>query len=303
MEGVVLSGARATAEDFDAAKGEVRRAVEDFLGQVFARQPDTEVAHAARYAALGGGHRWRALVAVAAGQIFRADARHLVLPAACGVELAHTASLVLDDLPSMDDAAVRRGKPCTHRVFPAWAADMAPVFLVTLAYQISLDIPLVPASFRIKAALELSDAGLMMIQGQVHDMRQDLEEGTAEEARLLRCYRLKSASLYGAAAKMGGILTGADDAEAASLEAAGIDLGYSYQFLDDVADVEAGVAEVGKEQGKDAAKCTAVDLFGVEGARAKALEFQARSLAHLERFGAEADWLRNLVCEASWKAS
>jgi farnesyl diphosphate synthase len=159
-------------------------------------------------------------------------------------------------------------------------------------------------ALRIKAALELSDAGLMMIQGLVHDMHQDLEEGRpAEEARLLRCYRLKSASLYGAAAKMGGILTGADDAEAASLEAAGIDLGYSYQFLDDVADVEAGVAEVGKEQGKDAAKCTAVDLFGVEGARAKALEFQARSLAHLERFGAEADWLRNLVCEASWKAS
>jgi hypothetical protein len=53
----------------------------------------------------------------------------------------------------------------------------------------------------------------------------------------------------------------------------------------------------------DAAKCTAVNLFGVAGARAKALEFQARSLAHLERFGAEADWLRNLVCEASWKAS
>jgi geranylgeranyl diphosphate synthase type II len=187
MEGVVLSGARAAAADFDAAKAEVRRAVEDFLGQVFARQPDTEVASAARYVALGGGHRWRALVAVAAGQIFRADALHLVLPAACGVELAHAASLVLDDLPSMDDAAVRRGKPCTHRVFPAWAADMAPVFLVTLAYQISLDNPPVPAAARIKAALELSDAGLMMIRGQVHDMHQDAEEGAAEQERLLRC--------------------------------------------------------------------------------------------------------------------
>jgi geranylgeranyl pyrophosphate synthase len=95
----------------------------------------------------------------------------------------------------------------------------------------------------------------------------------------------------------------ADDAEAASLEAAGVDLGYSYQFLDDVADVEAGVAEVGKERGMDAAKCTAVNLFGVGCARAKALEFQTRSLAHLERFGAEADWLRCRVCEASWKAS
>ena len=102
---------------------------------------------------------------------------------------------------------------------------------------------------------------------------------------------------------MGGILTGADDAEAASLQVAGVDLGYAYQFLDDVADVVAGVAEVGKEQGMDAAKCTAVDLFGVEGARAKALEFQARSLAHLERFGSRADWLRSLVCEASWKSN
>jgi geranylgeranyl pyrophosphate synthase len=252
---------------------------------------------------LGGGHRWRALVAVASGKIFRDDALKLVLPAACGVELAHAASLVLDDLPSMDDAAIRRGKPCTHRVFPAWAVDMAPVFLVTLAYRTSLDIPSVPAPARIRAALELSAAGLMMIEGQVRDMRQDLDAGAGEEAHLLTCYRLKSAALYGAAAKMGGILTGANDEEAASLQAAGIDLGYAYQFLDDVADVVAGVAEVGKERGKDAGKCTAIDLFGVDGTRRKASEFQARSLSHLEGFGPEADWLRRLVTEASWKAS
>ena len=61
--------------------------------------------------------------------------------------------------------------------------------------------------------------------------------------------------------------------------------------------------EVGKERGKDAGKCTAIDLFGVEGARRKASEFQSRSLSHLDRFGAEADWLRQLVTEASWKAS
>jgi geranylgeranyl pyrophosphate synthase len=301
MTGAVLSGAIA-AVDFDATKADVRRAVENFLVELFAKAPDTDVVRAAGYAALGGGHRWRALVAVAAGKIFRDDALQRVLPAACGVELAHAASLVLDDLPSMDDAAIRRGKPCTHRAFPAWAADMTPVFLVTLAYRISLDIPSVPAAARIKAALELSDAGMMMIEGQVHDMRQDLDVG-ASEAGLHACYRLKSAALYGAAAKMGGILTGADDKDAARLQAAGIDLGYAYQFLDDVADVVAGAAEVGKERGKDAGKCTAIDLFGVEGARRKASEFQSRSLSHLDRFGAEADWLRQLVTEASWKAS
>ena len=98
MAGAVLSGAIA-AVDFDAAKAELRRAVEDFLTQLFAKAPDTDVARAAGYAVLGGGHRWRALVAVAAGKIFRDDSLRLVLPAACGVELAHGASLVLDDLP------------------------------------------------------------------------------------------------------------------------------------------------------------------------------------------------------------
>lgn len=302
MTGAVLSGAKA-AVDFDAAKADVRGAVEDFLQRVFADVPATEVANAARYAVLGGGHRWCALVAVAAGRIFRDDAMHLVLPAACGVELAHAASLVLDDLPSMDDACLRRGKPCTHRTFPRWAADMAPVFMVTLAYQISLDNPSVPTCARVKAALDLSRAGFAMIRGQVHDMRQDLDGGTTEEGRLMRCYLLKSAALYGAATKMGGILTGAADNEAAKLEAAGTDPGFSYQFLDDVADVVAGVAEVGKERGMDSGKLTAVDLFGVDGARRKASEFQARSLSHLQRFGAEADWLRQLVTEASWKAS
>jgi geranylgeranyl pyrophosphate synthase len=302
MADTVLSGAKATV-GFDAAKADVRGAVEDFLQRVFADVPATEVANAARYAVLGGGHRWRALVAVAAGRIFRDDAMHLVLPAACGVELAHAASLVLDDLPSMDDACLRRGKPCTHRAFPRWAADMAPVFMVTLAYQISLDNPFVPASARIEAALALSRAGLSMIRGQVDDMRQDLDGETAEEDRLMQCYLLKSAALYGAATKMGGILTGASEADAAKLEAAGVDLGFSYQFLDDVADVVAGVAEVGKEQGMDAGKLTAVDLFGVDGAKLKSREFQDRSLAQLEAFGAEADWLRTLVCQASWKAS
>ena len=81
MAGAVLSGAIA-AVDFDATKADVRRAVEDFLAQLFAKAPDTDVARA---------------VAVAAGKIFRNDALQRVLPAACGVELAHAASLVLDD--------------------------------------------------------------------------------------------------------------------------------------------------------------------------------------------------------------
>lgn len=90
--------------EFMAKKQRVRESVEDFLKQKFAEYPSTEVCRAAQYAVLGGGHRWRALVAVAAGEIFAANALEIGLPGAGGAELAHAASLVLDDLPSMDNA-------------------------------------------------------------------------------------------------------------------------------------------------------------------------------------------------------
>jgi geranylgeranyl diphosphate synthase type II len=236
------------------------------------------------------------------GGIFRSDALELTLPSACGVELAHAASLVLDDLPSMDDAKVRRGKPCTHLVFPAWAVDMTPVFLVTMAYQIGLDNPRVSKERRVSAALELSTAGLRMIAGQTQDVRQG-NAGEESGVRLLRCYQLKSGALYAAAAKAGAILCGAREDEAQSIYVAGLNLGLSYQMLDDVADMVAGVTEVGKHSGMDATKWTAVDWLGIDGARLKSRDFQSTALAAIEGFGPKADWLRALVCEASYKPS
>jgi geranylgeranyl diphosphate synthase type II len=286
--------------DYAAAKADVRQAVEDFLHNAFSKYPNDVVSQAAQYAVLGGGHRWRAIVAVAAGQIFDDDALKIGLPGACGVELAHAASLVLDDLPSMDNAQIRRGKPCAHLVFPQWVVDMTPVFLVSMAYRISLENPRAPEGRRVQAACLLSSAGLQMIAGQTRDIRQDFSCGAPEE-RLLECYHMKSAALYAAAAKAGSILCGASECEADSIYIAGLNLGMSYQLLDDVADVTAGVSEVGKHSSMDAAKWTAVDWLGVDGARRKSHEFQLRGLAALEQFGPRANWLRALVCEASCK--
>jgi geranylgeranyl pyrophosphate synthase len=137
---------------------------------------------------------------------------------------------------------------------------------------------------------------MMMIEGQ------DPAAGTSDETRLLTCCRLKSAALYGAAAKMGGILgppptmpmprafrrpgsISATPANSSMMSPMSLPVWRSARSV------------------ADAGKCTAIDLFGVEGARRKASEFQARSLSHLERFGTEADWLRQLVTEASWKSS
>jgi geranylgeranyl pyrophosphate synthase len=287
-----------TSPGFTVAKARVRQAVEDYLSVKFDAYPPSEVREAARYAVMGGGHRWRAIVAVAAGEIFDPDALAIGLPGACGVELAHAASMVLDDMPAMDNAEMRRGKPCAHRVFPAWAVEMTPVFLITMAYQISLGNPRASEERRVRGALLLSAAGLDMIGGQVKDLKQ---EHISDEERLLQCYTLKTGSLYAAAAKAGAILCGASEEEARHVEIAGLNLGLSVQLHDDVADVVAGVNEVGKHSGMDAAKWTAVDWLGVEGARAKSFEFQSQALAALQNFDSRADWLRALVCEASWK--
>ena len=282
-------------------KGKIRSAVETSLSEHFQSFPDSQVSQAARYVVLGGGHRWRALAAVSAGQIFHAEAYEITMPFACGVEMAHAASLVLDDLPSMDDATMRRGKPCVHLKFPTWAVDMVPVFLITTAYQISLNNPRASHRRRVASALALGAAGVSMIYGQEQDVTQPTADDHSDE--VVERYRWKSGELYGAATRAGGILCGASDEEAKSLEDCGVSLGLSYQFLDDVADAVGRVDETGKDGNKDVDKLTAVSLYGVEGAKAKASEFVDRAMACLEPFGSSADALRRLVAEASWASS
>lgn len=277
---------------------EIRNAVEKRLAAEFDRLPASEVRDAARYAALGGGHRWRAIVAVAAGRIFRTDALDVVLPFACGAELAHAASLVLDDLPSMDNAQMRRGKPCTHLLFPNWAVDMTPTFLVNMAYEVSLANPRVPAERRIRATLDLSAAATQLMVGQVKDLKQDHAISKDGEG-LLECYRLKSGALFASTIKAGGILCGASDLESAKLHAVGLNLGTGFQFLDDIADVIAGVDDVGKERGMDRHKWTSVDWLGFDETVKRSEELQAAALKALDDFGSEADLLRSLVREAN----
>jgi geranylgeranyl pyrophosphate synthase len=288
---------RIETSPFSSNNQAVRDATVRFLESRFDACPASLVRDAARYAALGDGHRWRPIVAVAAGQIFDPDALSIGLPGACGAELAHAASLVLDDLPSMDDAKLRRGRTCTHLVFPRWATDMAPVFLINIAYEIGLANDRVSADRRVEAAIALGDAGMAMIAGQAIDVTQP---GDGSPERMMECYRLKSGELYGAAAKAGVILCGGSQQDAATLHRAGVLIGISMQFVDDIADVT-GVADiVGKEGGKDAGKFTAVDWLGVEGAAARSSELRDEALSLLAPYGREADWFRHLVHRVSW---
>lgn len=267
-----------------------RSRIERALADAFAGHPEGELIRAARYATLGGGHRWRGRLALRAGDMFRADAADGALPLAAAVEMMHAASLVLDDLPSMDNAATRRGKACVHLVFPDWAVDLLPAFLVNRAYRAVADAAAAPADCRARALRLLGELGGDLAAGQETDLALARKRAGAEE--LLACYARKSGALFAAALAGGALLCGADEAAAAALRAAGLRLGVAYQLLDDVAD--------GPEEDsayREAGRTTAYSLFGPARARERAEALSAEAARELDRFGPAADPLRALLDE------
>ncbi len=274
---MTLSG---TPSDNRAA---IRDQVEQMLGQQFDRQPQTEVLRAARYLTLGRGHRWRSLLTVASSHIFQPRDSRIVLPLACALEILHAASLALDDLPSMDNAKTRRGKPCLHLVFPRWVTDMVPAFLVNMAYTVYADNPLASEERRIQGILLLGEMGAKLAQGQELDLA--LSGSRVSESALLECYALKSGALFAAALAGAGILCGGKATDVAALRESGLTLGQAYQFLDDLSE----------SPDQDAGKCTAVTLLGLAGARIRAQQLLADAVAPLSRFGPAAQPLCLLI--------
>ncbi len=269
----------------------VRARVDGMLERLVAALPETEVVRASRYLILAGGQRWRGLLAVAAGRIYEPEPERFVLPLACAVEILHAASLVLDDLPSMDNAQTRRGKPCMHRVFPPWVVDMVPAFLVNLAYQVCADNP-APSSERcIQAIRLLGEMSACLARGQELDLA--LNTRTVPEPELLECYAHKSGALFAAALAGGGILCGAGPADTDALRAAGLRLGQAYQILDDLSEL----SDPANPGGQDAGKCTAVTLLGAEGARARADQLFTEADRGLDRFGPAAGLLHELLAQ------
>ena len=262
--------------------------IEQALAAAFAGHPEGELVRAARYATLGGGHRWRGRMALLAGRLFRADADACTLPLAAAVEMMHAASLVLDDRPSMDNAATRRGKACVHLAFPEWAADLLPAFLVNQAYRTIAEAEAAPAECRIRALRLLGELGGELAAGQEMDLA--LARKKASEAELLACYARKSGALFAAALAGGATLCGAGEADVAALRETGLKLGQAYQILDDVAD--------GPEEGradKAAGRLTYCSLMGPVAARARAEKLLEEAAQMLARFGPAAGRLRGLL--------
>ena len=267
-------------------------ALDALLPRAGGADPLSRLHEAMRYAVLGGGKRVRPLLVHAAGALTGAPAAALDR-AGCAVELIHAYSLVHDDLPCMDDDVLRRGKPTVHVAYGEALAMLTGDALQSLAFRAVAETAAHGARAQAVVAmtLELADAAgsIGMAGGQAIDLA---AVGAAlDRPSLEDMHRRKTGAMLRASVRLGAWCGERPDAAAsAALDDYCAAVGLAFQVVDDVLDVEADSATLGKTAGKDAAndKPTFVSLLGLQPARALAAELRARAHRALEGFGPRA---------------
>ncbi len=262
--------------------------------------PEHRLLAAMRYAVLGGGKRLRPFLTVATADMFGVP-RAQSLQAAAAVELLHTYSLVHDDLPAMDDDALRRGQPTVHVKFDEAVAILAGDALLTLAFELLADVRLHPdARIRVQMVQALAQAAgpQGMVAGQAIDLAVSHDE--ADLAAITRLQQMKTGAVIGFCCAAGALLGAATEEQRLALKAYAHDLGLAFQITDDVLDVTGDATQLGKSPGKDmaAGKATFVALLGLEQARQQAAMLGDQASQHLEIFGERAKLLRDLAAFA-----
>jgi geranylgeranyl diphosphate synthase type II len=232
-----------------------------------------ESVHSAiRWSLFAGGKRFRPLLLLATGQEFGASVDDL-LDTASALEMIHTYSLIHDDLPSMDDDDLRRGRPTCHVRFGEATAILAGDALQTLAFQTIAEDEKLSPGVRVALISEVARASATpdgMVAGQAHDISAESREVSGDE--LERIHRLKTGALITAAARSGAIIADADLSVLESVGRYSAALGLLFQITDDLLDVTATVEDLGKTPGKDARsrKATYPALYGLDATRARA---------------------------------
>jgi geranylgeranyl diphosphate synthase, type II len=223
------------------------------------------------------------------------------VPAAAVMELVHASSLILDDLPSMDDAPLRRGRKANHLEFGEAIAILAAFGLLNLAYRTIVRAYEPAVSARLTSILSDAVGNEGLIGGQAIDLLATDQQINFET--LERIHRGKTGALFSAAATAGAIVSGASTDIVRSLAAYAKNLGLAFQIIDDLLDVEGDPSETGKAAREDVKKTTFVSFSGIEGARQLAVELCQTADLALEPFGRRADRLRELsafVAARSW---
>ncbi len=285
--------------DFSKALGESAEAVNLTLERMLEMHddPEAELIEAMRYSVLDGGKRIRPFLTIASSALFNVKPQR-ALRVAAAIEMVHCYSLVHDDLPAMDDDALRRGQPTCHIQFGEATAILAGDALLTKAFEVLAgDDTHSDPHVRSDLVLALSKAAGSegMVGGQMLDLI--AEQSDLNMPEITRLQRMKTGMLIAVSCEAGAILGKATQGARHALHAYAHDLGLAFQIVDDLLDVEGDEKTVGKRTGKDeeAGKATFVSLLGVERAREQAKVLVGQAREHLDLFGEKADSLKSLA--------
>jgi geranylgeranyl pyrophosphate synthase len=267
-------------------------------GDGHAPDPRDPLPSAAREALLSLGKRVRPALVVLAGDLFEAS-RPRLIDAGCAIEMVHAASLVLDDLPSMDDATLRRGRPALHVAHGEGNAILAAVTLLARAFGLIAEAGLharrggIPGSLALDLVSRLADAsGLLgLASGQALDLATDEADATFD--RLETIHARKTGALFVASAEFGAVLGGARQNELSAVRSYARNVGLAFQIVDDLLETSAA-GETGKASRRAPAP-TFVRHVGADGARTLVAELTEHALASLKLFGKRADLLREFA--------
>jgi len=272
---------------FADAQRRVDRALDEATAGRFDGPP--VVRDAMRYTLLAPSKRVRAILTAIACDLCGTGNDG---PAGAAIEMVHASSLILDDLPSMDNAPMRRGRPSCHMRFGESIATLAAFGLLNDAYGVIAAAYEPPLARDLTALVSSAIGSDGLIAGQAEDL---LATDTAIDFEALeRIHRRKTGALFSAAATAGAWVAGVRDERARALQTYAKNLGLAFQIVDDLLDVTGNPAETGKAVLADARKTTFVSFSGVEGARELAAELCRTADAALKPFGAKAAPLREL---------
>jgi farnesyl diphosphate synthase len=251
---------------------------------------------AMRYSSLNGGKRLRPFLVVESAAVFGVS-RDAALMAGAALECIHCYSLIHDDLPSMDNSDLRRGRPTSHKKFDDATAILAGDGLLTIAFDIiTRDEVHKEPTVRLLLTRALARAAGVggMVGGQIMDLGGEGRFGDPEPPDVAKLQQMKTGALLKYGCIAGALLGQAPKDQYDALDAYGHALGEAFQIADDLLDVEGDAAALGKPAGQDAAagKTTFVTLLGIDGAKARVRDLLKHADAALAPFGAKGDVLR-----------
>ncbi|HBE98218.1 MAG TPA: farnesyl-diphosphate synthase [Verrucomicrobiales bacterium] len=241
---------------------------------------------AMRYSVFAGGKRLRPILTLAAAEACGGEAENALRPA-CAVEIMHTYSLVHDDLPSMDDDDLRRGRPTSHKVYGEGMAVLTGDALLTEAFTVLAETPPTKRYSLKDLLLEFSICGgsKKLIGGQVLDLEGESKD--LNKAQLIRIHENKTAALLTTSLRLGAMTANATPKQLEALTDFGYNLGLAFQVIDDILDVTQSTEQLGKTAGKDEAvnKATYPSILGLDKSKKEAARLTKKALATLSVFG------------------